>query len=87
MGPVAVDEYYLAACLDDKWRAVPSIKRLAKQRWNLCQMVDALRRLADGGTIERREQSTGALKLVRGANGNDPRLVPIKIEFYRRRQI
>lgn len=86
MGPVAVDEYYLAACLDDKWRAVPSIKRLAKRRWNLCQMVDALRRLADGGTIERREQSTDAFRSKRGANGSEPRTVPMKIEFYRRRQ-
>lgn len=86
MDPVAVDEYYLAACLDDKWRAVPSIKRLAKQRWNLCKMVDALRHLAYDGKIERRDQITAAAKLRSGAHGAGTQTVPIKIEFYRRRQ-
>lgn len=76
-----VDEFVLSASLDDIWRTAQSVKRLVgRNGWEAHRILDALRRLALAGKIEKREHNTTVPKL------NHKRGTFRQIEFYRRNQ-
>ena len=80
-----IDEYNLAASLDDEWRSPSVIKRMSQIRGRIRDAADALRRLAEAGAIERMTRDTGHCHLRVVGNGLYFR--PFKLEFYRRCQV
>jgi len=78
-----IDEYVIAASLDDQWRTVQAIKRKSKERGRPEQIAAALRHLAEAGKIDKQEQP---IELHRRWGSGARRLGPqLKIAMYRRR--
>jgi hypothetical protein len=83
---IPIDDYYLTASLDDTWRTALTIRRrIKKSCWDPCHVVDALRRLASDGLIERSEQPTGGIR-QHGGFGYRREKRPITLELFRKRQ-
>jgi len=83
------EDSVIADCLDDEWRTPPAVHRLLDSRGHADEIGHALDRLARAGEIEAKGEyavpfnnlPSATMALYLG------KLEPIKVKYYRRRQV